>query len=513
MSTADVAITVQPKRAGKASRKGKGRSQNNQDKVKVKAAGQAKAIVRTALPAVSGNPKLRSRIVNPYLACLLDPESFPPHCYPDRHGENSAVSRFVNNIPMTLAADGSFYVRADPTLKQTVTYSLPSTASTSNWAAGAQYPPSGVAVPNSAREPARIPATMTTPADPPGFIYTGNTGQAKLRQVGAVTYLTPRSGNATLTCAALTTWSGTNLNTVTEWQVLPDNAAAIPNIAGAVTIPNTVNSFQIQIKTPSGVEFLKDYQFTLVTPMSVSTNLSNTYLGQSDIPDFSTLVSSEGGGSQMCESYRVVAQSLLLTFQGDTLTDGGQLAAVRTAGGQDPDDEGWIDYTSISSLSNVNLNTFEGPLKYGAYGIWQGTSDNDYDYRNPAVVNDGQLPCLVVAGKSTSSSTTVRARVVTVVEWKSNKAFISTRPSVIDSDMLETAHRALQAFPAWHENPTHKKDIAKFFNDVLDFGSALYDRGNKFIGDAVNRIPGALGFIDKLVPGLGPLAGLLPMLL
>lgn len=428
-------------------------------------------------------------------------------------------------MPVVKAADGTFYVRADPTLKNNLTMAVPATAATTTWACGKQYPPAGAELQDGS-ESHYVSGAYATPPDQPPFTREDDPSQSLLVS-GGVVYLPPRTGNATLSGIQVDTWGGASILTgsgspVTyDYQVLADGVTPILPSGGAITIPDTVNTFEIQVRAPgthssTGQEgFLKSFEWYLTMPQIASTTSTNCIRVASDITDYSALTASDEK-SQLCEQYRVVAQSLLVSYQGDSQSDGGQIAGVRTVGGQDPDDEGWIDYASIASISNQNQNAYEDAVKFGGYGFWAGSDEKDYAYRNPSVVNRSQLPCLVCAGKLDTAASTLRARLVTIVEWKTSKSFIPTTPSIINSQMMEEANRAISRFPAWHCNPNHKKDIKSFFEDVLDFGSKVYNTVNQGIQNSVGSIGPLLGVLGGLGPAmggaLGPLAPLLAFL-
>lgn len=506
---------AKPSRRNRRKGKGKSGQPTNPKQTQAPAKKQGGVNIKRTAAYPAPNPQYKANVPNPLLACVLDPESAPPFCYPDELCEPSAVNRLIVDADITKATNGEFFLRVDPTLKGFLTMGTDLGAATVTWAAGSQYP--SASQPESAEGlgPALIGAAFTDVADTPAFQLTSAGSAGRLRQIGSTTYLPTLSGNATLTCVSLRTWAEEDLSQIL-WQMVPNTGAAVVAAAGVVTIPAAVTSFSIQAKTAAAAAYIKSFEFTLSTPAAASATAQTQYLKTIDNQDYASLVANDGT-SQLCEAYRVVAQSVLVTYMGATNADGGKIAAVRTSGGQDPDDLGYTSYSTIAARKGA----LGGPLKFGAYGWWMGSDSRDYQYRDPSASNaDGSLPCMVIAGKADDPNQSVKVRIVTVIEWKTQKSYIPTRPSVVDGFMRESAIRAVSNFNVWHENPNHKKDIKSFFNDVLNFGSQLYNTVNAGIQNSIKQIPGALQLIGGLGAGvgglagsLGPLAGLLPLLL
>jgi hypothetical protein len=119
------------------------------------------------------------------------------------------------------------------------------------------------------------------------------------------------------------------------------------------------------------------------------------------------------------QSWRVTAQDVLVTFEGDTLQDGGAIAAARV-----PKD--WTPLTDdpYSELLLLPYDRYDGPLKFGAHIFWiPGSLDDVTPIDDPTDdANFGSYK-MVVAGRITHPGASVRVRVCTAV------AYFSTNPS------------------------------------------------------------------------------------
>ena len=451
-----------------------------------------------------------------YLACILDPESAQPIGYPDEKNGYTAVSKFINNFSVPWnATSGEFYIRVNPTMKQVAEYGTAFSAAAQSFQCGRQFPNYTTISSRPSAAPYPInSSTFTSCPNPPSF-YAQNNPSVRLFQQGPITYCPKNAVAGTVTLTQGNTWGGLTLDD-THWQVLGAVSGIKAPSSGVVTLSSGETSFQIQAKSSQVYDNVKDFQFSLAFSASAASDaMVNSCLLSQDITDYTSLVSSTPTTAPVCQQYRVVAQSLLLSFQGDTLHDGGQIAGHRSEGGKDPEDLGWFVYDNVSSIPVNCGSTKEGVLKTGLYGFWQGADSSDYDYKDPTFVNEGELPCLIIAGKTDrDTSVTLRARVVTVVEWMTAKSYIPTSPSPVDPQAILMTKKVLQQFPVWHENPNHKKDISSFFNSILDVGTKLYNTVQNGIENSVGRIPGALALVGSLGLGgsLGPLAGMIPLL-
>jgi hypothetical protein len=119
------------------------------------------------------------------------------------------------------------------------------------------------------------------------------------------------------------------------------------------------------------------------------------------------------------QAWRVVAQDVLVTFQGDTLNDGGNIAAARVA-------SSWISQLAnpYNDIIALPYDRYDGPLKHGAHVHWiPGSIDDLSPVRTVAQENQYGSNKMVIAGTITHPSSSVRVRVCTAI------AYYSTNPS------------------------------------------------------------------------------------
>lgn len=163
-------------------------------------------------------------------------------------------------------------------------------------------------------------------------------------------------------------------------------------------------------------------------------------------------------------SWRVTAQDLLVTYQGDTLNDGGAIASARVpaywAGGSATATGNW--YTDILQLS---YDRYDGALKHGTHVHWIPGSINDLTPINdPRDDHDFGYFKMVAAGTMTHPASSVRVRVSTTI------AFFSTDPSYGQmnwapppTDLGLMLQYVARVVPAATQNDTHAiKKMAAF---------------------------------------------------
>lgn len=132
---------------------------------------------------------------------------------------------------------------------------------------------------------------------------------------------------------------------------------------------------------------------------------------------------------QDLQHWRVTAQDCLVTFEGDTLQDGGAIAAARVP-------RSWTPMTDdpYSELLLLPYDRYDGPLKFGAHIFWlPGTLDDITPIDDPTDDANFGAYKIVVAGTITHPGASVRVRVCTAV------AYFSTNPSYGNMDWAPPA--------------------------------------------------------------------------
>jgi len=225
---------------------------------------------------------------------------------------------------------------------------------------------------------------------------------------------------------------------------------------------------------------------------SVSLDLrNNTAHGPATFPmtilnkDVNCVVSDVNGSRQLsttAEEYICIAQSLLVTYRGSTLDNGGLIATARVpastnAIGAKSDISadlaagGSQYYNWISSLQN---NRYDGPLKTGAYSWYLGDDESDYFYKN----TEDQaldLPHLVAAFSSSTANAenNVRIKVISHIQFKSNSNLYPQEVSPYMKDLPMLPH-ILSLVNSSYCNEMHKKDIKEHLKNIgKQVGKAL----------------------------------------
>lgn len=119
------------------------------------------------------------------------------------------------------------------------------------------------------------------------------------------------------------------------------------------------------------------------------------------------------------QSWRVTAQDALVTFEGDTLNDGGAIASARVP-------KGWTPMTNdpYSEILAFPYDRYDGPIKHGTHVHWiPGSLDDVTPIDDPSDDYNFGAFKIVIAGRITHPDSSVRLRVCTAV------AYFSTNPS------------------------------------------------------------------------------------
>jgi len=194
----------------------------------------------------------------------------------------------------------------------------------------------------------------------------------------------------------------------------------------------------------------------------LSVNLSNTYTH--------CIASNLQGAAAIAntsEDYFVVGQSLLCTYTGSSINDGGVISTARlpgdTALGEKTDAGaqaaagGSSIYGWLASLQN---NRYDGRVRQGSYSWYLGDSEEAYFYR-PVQEQLDDLPYCVAAFSTTDTASTVmRIKIVTHVIFKSNSSIYSQQPSPYMRDVKLLPH-ILSLVSSSYSNEGHKGGITE----------------------------------------------------
>lgn len=411
---------------------------------------------------------------NPYLLTLLDPEATGPSDYPDMFSLKTAKAQFVFDKKVPINADGSFLVKVHPTLKKHVQMQGVLPAVSTTYDGGKQWdgPAKTTADGNQDLQPT-IAGSFVDVMKPPIFQSRGNK-DLKLQNDDQYVMLPTRSGSITVALNANVVnnfYFGSTALGDTSWQIVDLNGGTYTPSSGTATITSTTTlGFKIQIKSQ-----LTDYLNSVSWALAITTQTGGVGLVDYDCTDFSSL-DPQVNTQDIYEEYRVVSMGTLLSFHGDELTNGGDIASRYIEGGEDPYNLGWVDYGTLASAPQ----SYDGPLKLGTYCIWKPQCQEDMNFRDVESTNvEGNYPSIMIAGVQSSSltggqTTNLRLRVVMNVEAKTGRCYIPTSTSRVSIQEIEAANIALAGINLCMENPLHLQKIRDFIKGVYDKGKQAY---------------------------------------
>ena len=170
------------------------------------------------------------------------------------------------------------------------------------------------------------------------------------------------------------------------------------------------------------------------------------------------------------QSWRVTAQDVLVTFEGDTLNDGGSIASARVPSRWSSINADGNPYSDIIALP---YDRYDGPLKKGTHVHWLPGAIDDLQPVN-SVLEDTQFGYfkMVVAGTITHPGASVRVRVCTTIAYFStNPSYGSMQWAPPPTDLGLLLQYVARVVPAATENDTHTiKKLAAFAGKHLKSG-------------------------------------------
>ena len=151
------------------------------------------------------------------------------------------------------------------------------------------------------------------------------------------------------------------------------------------------------------------------------------------------------------ESWCVAAQDVLVTFEGDTLNDGGNIASARVP-------RNWTtNGDPYSEILALPYDRYDGPLKHGTHVHWIPGSVTDLSpVITPADAAAYGAYKIVITGTITHPGASVRVRVCTAVSYYSGDPSYGTMDwAPPPTDYLLLLQYVARAVPAATANDTH----------------------------------------------------------
>jgi hypothetical protein len=206
--------------------------------------------------------------------------------------------------------------------------------------------------------------------------------------------------------------------------------------------------------------------------------LTNAAITQSSFriaPAFLTTGYAANDDNGIVTEYRPVACSVLASYVGPTLTNGGNIAAACIPGNAavtnyftngSPTVAG--QFQDWQALSRVPMS-YNGEIKDGAYAWWSPEDFADTEFLRPGAALDHTYPNLVVSGVYTPGSTVVglstiiRINIVSVYEFTTPSLLHELKTIRGSQAMMDRAFNLLQPYSHAMKNNSHDS----FFSDVL----------------------------------------------
>jgi len=437
--------------------------------------------------APSFKPKMPPGRVNPYLKCIIDPSSHQCR-YPDHFSGRTGLAKTIIEQDMKLGALSSFRGIVLPQLKNALIMSTNDADDTSGSTDWGDY------------------WYDLTPDSSKHTYFSGShidfdEALFQCPQSGVMPFVKNPDGKYDKTKFDLTLSSlaptavdfGSESVIETEggggtWKIeLEDSTGAVSTLCdqtskGTMTKRSpAVGATWARLKVTCNKDIkILGMNFKIFMPIAINKDSRFTRYSFPDVD----------GAVNLFDSYRVVSQSLQITFFGDTVYDGGRVAGYYYRGENSLVQGDLLDLGTISTRPN----SYSGPLREGLYMVWRPAKELDMQFRDPD--NDylqGGLPVLIFAGKADHNTSTIRVRITTVYEYETSSCLVDTEFSHVYPQWITEAMVALQGFPYAMGNPIHVKEIKNFLSNLVNKGRNAWNKASPYIN-------GALQFGKSIAP-------------
>lgn len=274
----------------------------------------------------------------------------------------------------------------------------------------------------------------------------------------------------------------------------PLNAlVAAPVFSTGVPVPGSSTAGPVTI--PANCSYIGfTYYYTQNSAIGTKLQLSVTFnagatlvaLGvQSKEYDLQTLA-----GVSKLRAYRIVGQSLLLTYTGSMLDNGGDIAIARVSTAWTPD-VGTSVYDSIMKLPKTRR--YSGRVSKGAHCYWCPETVEDFE---PKLYGAGyqalEKPSLkiVAAGSLDDPNESILLQLETIVEFQSDEPSYASVAYAPPWNSFDIALQLLARANPCGENPSHLKKIRKFLQKEV----------KEFIQYGIDNPAAIAGVVAKVLP-------------
>jgi len=168
----------------------------------------------------------------------------------------------------------------------------------------------------------------------------------------------------------------------------------------------------------------------------------------------------------------VVAQSMLLTYQGSTLNDTGSLAIARLPpktiigkSSSEIDSDSWYEF-----IASLPYNNHDGATRNGGYSWLLKTDEEGYFYKNIDSEDYSSSDIMAAEWSSTLAEggvgQPVRIRVDSICQFTTNSTVYSQAPSMYIGQDIEHIRFLLSNIPAAYENNTHLESLKSALKSI-----------------------------------------------
>lgn len=268
------------------------------------------------------------------------------------------------------------------------------------------------------------------------------------------------------------------------------NGAVVNTLNDAQATDGSLSYIQFSLLIPEGVTnpYVSVTSSGWTTPISGSRiSFARTFDDIADIPMNLGLVN----------KIRPVAMSVLTTYTGPTLLDGGNISTCFLPGGVSDSQF----FTSNQTTTSGSLSSWEAvasvkgglthPIIKGSYAWYSPTSTSDYDMKTPSEALTHTYPTVVVSGQCVpgntlppDGSTYVRIVITSVYEIMTDSLLIPSRHQKGSQAEMDRVLNHLVGVPHVLENPDHVSFGRRILDSFRSAGHWIW-KNRKTIGSAV----------------------------
>lgn len=440
-------------------------------------------------PVKNGERKLkiarvRGQRFNPYMHCLLDPAAYPAK-YPDKFCEESAtwVFSIEQEIPVSIAAspNGEFYGVVYPSMRDTLllrNVAFDDQTGLPNFTGQYDYELEDKSSKHTYRQNQRLnfdeamwkstsetcmPFVNNGSADDPDYDTT--TFDLTLHPVASTPDFGSKNDEILLENA-----SG-------DWGIYLNDDASPPThakIAGASQVGVTS-----QVVNAAATKAWFTYESNINTVVKIKRMKLSMYFPQKAGSRRGIFYNNKSieTAVKIADAYRVVGQTLLVSYVGDVTKEGGRIFGYFYNGVTELTE----NHLELASKIATRKGAFSGPLRNGMWMHWKPCKELDMQFRDPDASLPSNIPIMIFAGTCQEPGTKIRVRVVTCYEYLSNEDVASTSKSPVKPEQITESERILRAFPQIMENPIHVQAVRDFFSRVSNRLRGMWDEYSPYV--------------------------------